>query len=89
MEESWDDVAWEQEVKLKEWYVEYIAIVNDQKFHHMTILYGEDMQDAQKSLLHEVRRSYSPTDRIDITVIKMKETESQTDAALFEGIFVP
>tara|TARA_B100000925_G_scaffold259060_2_gene214349 strand:- start:138 stop:407 length:270 start_codon:yes stop_codon:yes gene_type:complete len=89
MEESWDDVAWEQEVKLKEWYVEYIAIVNDQKFHHMTILYGEDMQDAQKSLLHEVRRSYSSTDRIDITVIKMKETESQTDAALFEGIFVP
>ena len=55
----------------------------------MTILYGEDMQDAQKSLLHEVRRSYSSTDRIDITVIKMKETESQTDAALFEGIFVP
>ncbi len=89
MEESWDDVAWGQEVKLKEWYVEYIAIVNDQKFHHMTILYGEDMQDAQKSLLHEVRRSYSSTDRIDITVIKMKETESQTDAALFEGIFVP
>ena len=89
MEESWDDVAWEREVKLKEWYVEYIAIVNDQKFHHMTILYGEDMQDAQKSLLHEVRRSYSSTDRIDITVIKMKETESQTDAALFEGIFVP
>ena len=89
MEESWDDVAWKQEVKLKEWYVEYIAIVNDQKFHHMTILYGEDMQDAQKSLLHEVRRSYSSTDRIDITVIKMKETESQTDAALFEGIFVP
>tara|TARA_B100001113_G_scaffold219113_1_gene179742 strand:- start:222 stop:491 length:270 start_codon:yes stop_codon:yes gene_type:complete len=89
MEESWDDVAWEQEVKLKEWYVEYIAVVNDQKFHHMTILYGEDMQDAQKSLLHEVRRSYSSTDRIDITVIKMKETESQTDAALFEGIFVP
>ena len=72
MEESWDDVAWEQEVKLKEWYVEYIAIVNDQKNHHMSILYGEDMQDVQRSLLHEVRRMYRSTVRIDITVVKMK-----------------
>ena len=31
MEESWDDVTWEKDVQLKEWYVEYIAIVNDQK----------------------------------------------------------
>ena len=89
MEESWDDVSWEKDVRLKEWYVEYIAIVNDQKYHHMSILYGEDMQDVQRSLLHEVRRNYNYTDRIDITVIKMKETEVQTDAALFEGIYVP
>ena len=90
MEESWDDVSWEEkDVRLKEWYVEYIAIVNDQKYHHMSILYGEDMQDVQRSLLHEVRRNYNSTDRIDITVLKMKETEVQTDAALFEGIYVP
>ena len=89
MEESWDDVSWEKDVRLKEWYVEYIAIVNDQKYNHMSILYGEDMQDVQRSLLHEVRRNYNSTDRIDITVLKMKETEVQTDAALFEGIYVP
>ena len=89
MEESWDDVSWEKDVRLKEWYVEYIAIVNDQKYHHMSILYGEDMQDVQRSLLHEVRRNYNSTDRIDITVLKMKESEVQTDAALFEGIYVP
>ncbi len=90
MEESWDDVSWEEkDVRLKEWYVEYIAVVNDQKYHHMSILYGEDMQDVQRSLLHEVRRNYNSTDRIDITVVKMKVTEVQTDAALFEGIFVP
>tara|TARA_B100000965_G_scaffold406147_1_gene443528 strand:- start:1574 stop:1846 length:273 start_codon:yes stop_codon:yes gene_type:complete len=90
MEESWDDVSWEEkDVRLKEWYVEYIAVVNDQKYHHMSILYGEDMQDVQRSLLHEVRRNYNSTDRIDITVLKMKETEVQTDAALFEGIYVP
>ena len=82
-------MTWEKDVQLKEWYVEYIAIVNEQKYHHMSILFGEDMQDVQRSLLHEVRRAYSSTDRIDITVVKMKETEIYTDAALFEGIYVP
>ena len=89
MEESWDDVTWNKDVQLKEWYVEYVAIVNEQKYHHMSILYGEDMQDVQRSLLHEVRRTYSSTDRIDITVVKMKETETQTDSAQFDGIYVP
>ena len=50
MEESWDEVAWESEGKMKEWYVEYIAIVNEQKYHHMTILYGDDIEEAQRSL---------------------------------------
>ena len=90
MEESWEDVSWEEkDVRLKEWYVEYIAVVNDQKYHHMSILYGEDMQDVQRSLLHEVRRNYNSTDRIVFTVVRMNETEVQTDAALFEGIYVP
>ena len=89
MEESWDEVAWESEGNMKEWYVEYIAIVNEQKYHHMTILYGEDIEEAQRSLLHEVRRTYSSTDRIDITVVKMKETGNDSNDDLFEGIFVP
>ena len=89
MEESWDDVAWEDDGQLKEWYVEYIAVVNDQKYHHMTILYGENMEEAQRSLLHEVKRAYTSTDRIDITVVKMKQTEQDANNALFEGIFVP
>ena len=89
MEESWDEVAWESEGQMKEWYVEYIAIVNEQKYHHMTILYGEDIEEAQRSLLHEERRAYSSTDRIDITVVKMKETGNDSNDDLFEGIFVP
>ena len=89
MEESWDEVAWESKGEMKEWYVEYIAIVNEQKYHHMTILYGEDIEEAQRSLLHEVRRTYSSTDRIDITVVKMKDTGNDSNDDLFEGIFVP
>ena len=84
MEESWEDVSWQEDEPLKEWYVEYIAVVNKEKFHHMTVLYGEDLQDAQRSLLHEVRRMYSTSvESIDITVVKMKQTSGNTDAALF------
>ena len=90
MEEAWEDVEWKEETPLKEWYVEYIAVVNDEKFHHMSILYGEDYTDVQRSLLHEVRRCYEVNDRIDVTIIKIKETEQKkTDAALFEGLFIP
>jgi len=90
MEESWEDVSWQHEETLKEWYVEYIAVVNQEKFHHMTVLFGEDLPDAQRSLLHEVRKMYSSSvDSIDITVVEMKETSKVTDTTLFEGMFVP
>lgn len=89
MEKTWEDVEWQGDEPLKEWYVEYIAIVNDEKNHHMSILYGEDYSDVQRSLLHEVRRTYTVNDRIDVTIIKIKETDQSTDAALFEGMFVP
>ena len=52
MEKTWEDVEWKGDEPLKEWYVEYIAIVNDEKFHHMSILYGEDYSDVQLSLIH-------------------------------------
>ena len=90
MEEAWGDVDWKDEMPLKEWYVEYIAIVNEVNDHHMSILYGEDYADVQRSLLHEVRRCYQVSDKIDVTIIKIKETEQhKTDAALFEGMFIP
>ena len=89
MEETWEGVEWQEKKPLKEWYVEYIAIVNDEKFHHMSILYGEDYTDVQRSLLHEVRRSYSINDRIDVTIIRICEATEKTDAALFEGCYVP
>ena len=48
MEETWDEVSWQDDNELKEWYVEYVAQVNDEKIHHMSILYGVDVQDVQK-----------------------------------------
>ena len=89
MEESWDEVYWDCDGQIREWYVEYIAVVNDQKYHHMTVLYGQDMQDVQKRLLQEVRDTYHASDRIDITVVKMNETDFDPDSARFEGLFVP
>ena len=89
MGESWDDDYWDTDGQVREWYVEYIAVVNEQKYHHMTVLYGEGMQDVQKRLLQEVRDTYRSSDRIDITVVKMKETDYDPDSAKFEGLFVP
>ena len=89
MEKTWEDVEWQGEEPLKEWYVEYIAVVNDEQFHHMSVLYGEDYSDVQRSLLHEVRRCYTVDDRVDVTIIKIHETEQKTDTTLFEGMFVP
>ena len=89
MEETWEDVPWKEEEPVKEWYVEYFAIVNDVKFHHMSILYGEDYSGVQRSLLHEVRRTYTDGDRIDVTIIKIGEATKKTDASLFEGIYAP
>ena len=89
MEETWDEVSWQEDNELKEWYVEYSAQVNDEKIHHMSILYGVDVQDVQKSLLHEIRRSYRGTDRIDVTIINMKETNTIPDSAVFEGAYTP
>ena len=89
MGESWDDDYWDTDGQVREWYVEYIAVVNEQKYHHMTVLYGEGMQYVQKRLLQEVRDTFRSSDRIDITVVKMKETDYDPDSAKFEGLFVP
>ena len=48
MEEAWDEVSWQDDNELKEWYVEYVAQVNDEKIHHMSILYGVDVQMCKK-----------------------------------------
>ena len=38
MEETWDEVSWQEDNELKEWYVEYSAQVNDEKIPHMIIV---------------------------------------------------
>ena len=89
MAETWEDITWEEETPLKEWVVEYIALVSGEKIHHLSILYGESHQDVQRSLLHELRRTYPDSDRIDVTVLRMEETVMETDALHFEGYYIP
>ena len=74
---------------VKEWMVEFIAMVNGEKHHHLSVLYGTDQEDVQRAMLHELRRIYTDTDRIDVTIVRLEEIESEGEGAFFEGIFIP
>ena len=43
MEETFE--ANKQEDHVKEWMVEFIAMVNGEKHHHLSVLYGIDQED--------------------------------------------
>ena len=89
MEETWEDITWEEENTPKEWVVEYIALVSGEKIHHLSILYGESHQDVQRSLLHELRITYPNSGRIDVTVLSMEKTVINTEDLHFDGDCIP
>jgi len=89
MAESWEDVTWDQGRPLKEWAVEYTVVVNDEEYHHLNILFGEDESAVQKSLLDELRQTYVSNERIDVTLHRMEEVKETVDSNFFEGCFTP
>ena len=89
MAETWEDVTWDGTQPLKEWVVEYTVSVNQETNHHLSILHGEDLADVQRNLLHEIRKSYAETERIDVTVQRMEEIQDTSDSIFFEGCFTP
>jgi hypothetical protein len=89
MAETWEDVTWDESKPLKEWVVEYTVSVNGEMNHHLNILYGEDLVDVQRSLLHELRKTYVEKERIDVTVHRMEEIKDTSDSVYFEGCFTP
>ena len=74
---------------VKEWMVEFIAMVNNEKHHHLSVLYGTDQEDVQRAMLHELRRIYTDTERIDVTIVRLEEIETEGEDTFFEGIFIP
>ena len=89
MAESWEDVTWDQGRPLKEWAVEYTVVVDDEEYHHLNILFGEDESAVQKSLLDELRQTYVSNERIDVTLHRMEEVKEIADSNFFEGCFTP
>ena len=57
--------------------------------HHLSVLWGEDHQAVQRNLLAELKRTYSGSERIDVTVLRMEEVTLDVDAQYFEGCFTP
>ena len=72
---------------VKEWMVEFIAMVNGEKHHHLSVLYGTDQEDVQRAMLHELRRIYTDTDRIDVTIVRLEEIESEEGKERFSKEF--
>ena len=89
MTNTWEDVAWEEEHALKEWVVEYIAKVNDDSTHHLTVISGSDMEDVQKQLMQELRTTYMEASEIEVTVLRMEEIETEPNAFMFNDTFTP
>jgi len=89
MAETWDDVTKDGTQPLKEWVVEYTVVVNQNTNHHLSIMYGEDLADVQRSLLLELRKSYGENERIDVTVQRMEEIQETSESITFEGSFTP
>jgi hypothetical protein len=52
-------------------------------------MYGEEIADVQRSLLHELRKSYGENERIDVTVQRMEEIQDTSEPIPFEGSFTP
>lgn len=87
MEETFE--ANEHEDHVKEWMVEFIAVVNGERHQHLSVLYGTDQNDVQRAMLHELRRIYTDTERIDVTIVRLEEIESEAKGTFFEGLFIP
>ena len=50
MEETWDEVSWQEDNELKEWYVEYSAQVNDEKnSSHVYLIWSRCSRRAKES----------------------------------------
>ena len=89
MTNTWEDVAWETEAPTKEWVVEYTAKVGEETNHHLSVLKGASMEEAQRSLMHELRSTYHDATEIEVTVMRMEEIETEPNAAMFSGAFTP
>jgi hypothetical protein len=40
-------------------------------------------------MLHELRRIYTDTERIDVTIVRLEVIETEGEDSFFEGIFIP
>jgi len=89
MTKTWDDITWGDDVSEKEWVVEYIAKVGSLAYHHLTILSGADMEEAQRALMGELRATYSEASEIEVTVLRMEVLEFDPDEPMFTGEFIP
>ena len=89
MTNTWEDITWEEEAPLKDFVIEYVAKIGDESSHHLTILYGEEIEDVQRHLMHELRTTYLEATEIEVTVLRMEVIDQEPNAFLFDGTYTP
>ena len=68
MEETFE--ANTQDDYVKEWMVEFVAMVNGDKHHHLSVLYGTDQQDVQRAGSLEAEEiTLSQKESIELSVV--------------------
>jgi|TARA_B110000495_G_C22379235_1_gene245402 hypothetical protein len=73
----------------KAWMVEYTVEVDDESHRHLSMIRADDVSDVHQQLLHELRKAYQISARVDVTVHRMEPVTTNTDTLYFEGIFAP
>lgn len=73
----------------KAWMVEYTVQVDEDSHRHLSLIRADEVNDVQHQLLRELRKEYTTSERVDVTVHRIEPVTTNTDALYFEGIYAP
>lgn len=73
----------------KAWMVEYTVQVDEDSHRHLSMIRADDVSEVHQRLLHELRKAYQTSSRVDVTVHRMEPITTNTDTLYFEGIYAP
>ena len=68
---------------LRQWAVEYVVEHLGERFHHITVLEGTDVNEVQHSLFEELRELYPAAERLEVAIVRMDPIQTQTEERLF------
>ena len=74
---------------LNSWIVEYIVENNGNRNHHLSIFTALDRDEIHHELLKELQSTYFSTGTVEVTVLRIEQTNFQIETEEFGGIYAP